>query len=135
MPTTYYAFLSGAEEVPPVQTIAGGSVTFILSPDEEQLSFLLDFSDLYRFTQAHIHLGERGEVGPIVVYLYDSFSRPITIGRGNVTGTITKQDFVGPLKGESFAALLARMDAGGTYVNVHTTLYPPGEIRGQISYG
>jgi hypothetical protein len=32
-----------------------------------------------------------------------------------------------------FAELLAAMRAGVTYVNVHSTLYPGGEIRAQIS--
>jgi hypothetical protein len=39
---------------------------------------------------------------------------------------------VGPLAGQSLDALLAAMRDGDTYVNVHTTQFPGGEIRGQI---
>jgi hypothetical protein len=48
-------------------------------------------------------------------------------------GVITAAELVGPLAGGELQDLLARMRAGDTYVNAHTTQYPPGEIRGQIS--
>jgi len=47
-------------------------------------------------------------------------------------GTITAEDLVGPLAGMSLNDLRMAMMQGLTYVNVHTSQYPPGEIRGQI---
>jgi hypothetical protein len=41
---------------------------------------------------------------------------------------------IGPLAGQPFSALLNQMQAGNTYVNVHTVQNPAGEIRGQISH-
>jgi len=33
-----------------------------------------------------------------------------------------------------FDELIRAIRAGATYVNVHSTLYPPGEIRAQIGH-
>jgi hypothetical protein len=56
-------------------------------------------------------------------------------GRGPLaTGTITADEVVGPLETEDdpLSALMEAINAGNAYVNVHTTQFPPGEIRGQI---
>ena len=56
---------------------------------------------------------------------------------GVVTGTVTSADVIGPASqgiapGE-FGELVRAMRAGITYVNVHSTMFPAGEIRGQIN--
>jgi hypothetical protein len=48
-------------------------------------------------------------------------------------GNITSANFEGPLASKQLSDLLSSMDSMGIYVNVHTTQYPDGEIRGQIS--
>jgi hypothetical protein len=59
------------------------------------------------------------------------------------TGTITAANLVGPLAGHPLSDLLSSMQAGNTYVNVHTNDgvappntgpgdFPGGEIRAQI---
>jgi hypothetical protein len=47
-------------------------------------------------------------------------------------GTITEDDLVGGLAGESLEVLIEEIKAGNTYVNVHTSQNPGGEVRGQI---
>ena len=49
-----------------------------------------------------------------------------------VQGNITGFDLMGSLAGKSIADLVAKMQSGETYVNVHTEANPNGEIRGQI---
>jgi hypothetical protein len=47
-------------------------------------------------------------------------------------GQITPANFVGPLQGMQLDDLIARMQNGTAYVNVHTQQNPQGEIRGTV---
>jgi len=52
-----------------------------------------------------------------------------------IEGTFTEADLIARPAlgfGGTLAELIALMESGGVYVNVHTTAYPGGEIRGQI---
>jgi hypothetical protein len=85
---------------------------------------------------AHIHLAPAGANGSVVAWLYPS-SPPAQLipGRSNgilAEGVITAANLIGPLAGGSMEDLLEAMQAGNTYVNVHTVQFPGGEIRGQI---
>ena len=58
-------------------------------------------------------------------------------GAGTVTGTVTAANIIGPAgqgvaPGE-FQEAIAAMRDGAAYANVHTVMYTPGEIRGQIN--
>jgi hypothetical protein len=132
----FTAPLSGGEEVPPVETKARGLAIFQLSKDGGELHYKLIVASVENVTQAHIHLAPRGANGPVVAWLYPSAppARPIP-GEFNgvlAEGVITAEFLVGPLAGTSMDDLVAAMRAGNTYVNVHTSQHPAGEIRGQI---
>jgi hypothetical protein len=45
-------------------------------------------------------------------------------------GNITADNLEGPLAGKQLSDLLSSMQSMGLFVNVHTTQYPDGEIRG-----
>jgi hypothetical protein len=128
--------LSGAEEVPPVETLARGQAIFQLSKDGTELSYKLIVANIENVIMAHIHVGPAGENGPVVAWLYPSGPPPQLIeGRFDgvlAEGVITAADLVGPLAGASMDDLIDAIRAGNTYVNVHTSQYPPGEVRGQI---
>lgn len=128
----FIAKLTGREEVPPVCTDAFGIAQFRFNSDFTRLPFKLVVHDIEQVTAAHIHLGRRGENGPVVVFLFGPVTRGISVNRGVVTGIITESDLVGPLQGMSLLELAREMDTGNTYVNVHTEKHPAGEIRGQI---
>lgn len=127
----FLARLEGSEEVPPVETEASGKTLFRLK-DKKGLRFRLTVFDIRDATAAHIHLGERGENGPIVAFLYGPVDEGVTVEKAVVNGKIRKKDLVGPLEGESLKTLIREMEKGNTYVNVHTIQNPEGEIRGQI---
>jgi hypothetical protein len=128
--------LSGDEEVPPRDTNAQGQAIFQLSKDGTELSYKLNVANIENVTQAHIHMAPAGANGGIVVWLYPSAAPPQLIpGRTQGTlaeGVITAGSLVNALAGLPLSALLNAMQAGNTYVNVHTSQFPPGEIRGQI---
>jgi hypothetical protein len=133
---TFVAQLSGAEEVPEVDTRARGQANFHLSQDGTALSYTLVVANIENVIQAHIHMAPIGVNGPVVAWLYPSGPPAMLIeGRFNgvlAEGVITATNLVGPLAGASLEDLIDAIRAGNTYVNVHTVQFPGGEIRGQI---
>ena len=140
----YSARLSGAEEVPPRKTIATGSAFFQLSEDGTALSYTVTVANIENVFAAHIHCGAKGVNGPVGVTLFMG-----TPGGGAVSGTLAKGTITAPDPGNScnwatLADVVAAMNSGNTYVNVHTNDgvaptntgpgdFPGGEIRGQIT--
>jgi hypothetical protein len=136
--------LSGDEEVPVRITNAQGQAIFHLSKDGTKLNYKLIVANIENVVQAHIHLGQPGVNGNIVVFLYGLV--PPGGGRTNgvlAEGTITSDELINDLAGQPLSTLIDQMAAGNTYVNVHTNDgvappntgpgdFPGGEIRGQI---
>jgi hypothetical protein len=128
--------MSGREEVPAVDSQAQGQAIFQLSRDGSELSYKLIVANIENVTQAHIHLGPAGVNGPVIAWLYPA-GPPAQLIPGRfqgvlAEGAITSASLVGPLAGQTLADLLAQIEADNTYVNVHTSQFPPGEVRGQI---
>ncbi|CAN5896340.1 CHRD domain-containing protein [soil metagenome] len=129
----YHAHASGREEVPANNSRAQGQAMFRLSADGTELNYKLIVANIQNVTQAHIHNAPAGQNGPIVVWLYPSSPPAMLIpGRFNgelAEGVITNANVLG---GMTLTQLVALLEAGNAYVNVHTSQYPPGEVRGQI---
>ena len=128
--------LTGDEEVPPNDSRAQGQAIFQVNEDETEISFRLTVANLENLTQAHIHRGQPGTIGGVVVWLYPE-APPSRLIPGRTQGTIgqgviTDSDVVGSLAGQGVAGLLAEIRAGNAYVNVHTTQLPVGEVRGHL---
>jgi hypothetical protein len=132
----HFTHLSGGNEVPANDSIAQGQAVFQLSEDGASLHFKLNIANIHNVTQAHIHLGPPDGTGGIVVWLYPSGPPAVLIpGRSQGTlaeGTITAGSLVGALAGDTLEDLLDHIRANNAYVNVHTSQFLPGEIRGQI---
>jgi CHRD domain-containing protein len=136
----FKARLSGLQQVPTLFSQGQGSFRAALSPDGKTLTFSLTFSGLTGVSMAHIHFGERATNGGVIAFLCGGGSKPACpASSGTVTGTITATDIIGlPAQGfpsGDFSAFLASLKAGATYVNIHTSAFPAGEIRGQIVPG
>jgi hypothetical protein len=127
---------NGAEEVPVRDTEAQGQAIFQINDAGTEISYKLIVANIENVTQAHIHLGPPGVSGGIVVWLYPSAPPQLLIpGRSDGTlneGVIRNANVMGTLLGQGVAGLLTQIRAGNAYVNVHTSQFPPGEIRGQI---
>ncbi len=106
--------LSGAEEVPPVQTAASGSGTITVG-DDMSVKGSVTTSGVAA-TAAHIHMGAPGKNGPVIVPLTKSGDSSWVVGAG------------AKLTDEQMKAF----KAGDLYVNVHSAAHPGGEIRGQL---
>ena len=146
--------LSPHAEVMPVGVVnnshARGNAEFRLSEDGLSLHYKLSVSQIKNAFMAHIHIGAPDVNGPIVVWLFPSTAPvPGPLGAGPqhgklAEGTITAANLVGPLAGHPLSDLVAAIQAGNAYVNVHTNDgiaptntgpgdFPGGEIRGQLS--
>jgi hypothetical protein len=73
-------------------------------------------------TAAHIHRGAAGVGGPVVII-------PPTLPNLTATGTTGCTNIAGTLAAEVVA------NPAGFYINVHTTDFPAGAIRSQLSVG
>jgi CHRD domain len=122
--------MTGAKEVPPVNTTASGTATFV--NNQTFIGFDLAVSDLFNATAAHIHRGQAGTNGPIVVTLYNT-TDPSPGLFGGYSGNITASMLQGPLANQQLTALADLMKSGQTYANIHTIQNKNGEIRDQIA--
>jgi hypothetical protein len=131
------ATLSGYEETPSVSTVAKGK--FRAEIDGDSIDYRLTYTGIEGGTAlaAHIHFGQRHTAGGVSAFLCGGGDKPAcpTPG-GTVEGTIDAADVVGPA-GQGILAgqlneLVRAIRAGATYVNVHSTTFPAGEIRGQV---
>lgn len=128
----YRSVMTGAEEVPAVSTLASGSASIHMSSDGGALVYAITVSGISDVTDAHIHVGARGEVGAPVVDLFDG-TRSGEYNGLLVQGTIEPGDLVGSLSGMTLADLHTLITSGRAYLNVHTARHPAGEIRGQVT--
>ena len=127
--------LTGFEEVPPVNdTSAIGVAEFKLGQDN--IMYTVNVTDIENVTAAHIHNGQVGENGPIVVTLFKEDTPTVAMTTGVLSeGNITAANLEGPMAGKLLSNLTSAMRNEQTYVNVHTQQNPNGEIRGQILNG
>jgi hypothetical protein len=130
----FRARLTGAEEVPPVDTRARGEARFTANRSLTQLSFELKAeraTDFLGAAGAHIHCAPAGSNGPVVAFLAAQVQSGFD-GKIEVKATLTDANITNPACGATIAELVQSMRNGNTYVNVHSIAFPAGEIRGQI---
>ena len=116
-----------------IDTQAQGQAVFHVSKDGNSIEFMLIAANIENITMAHIHIDNGAVVGPIVVWLYPR-TPPLQLIPGRfdgilAQGTITSTDLIGIMAGQTVTDLVNKMNAGLTYVVIHTSQHPPGEIR------
>jgi CHRD domain len=153
---SFSAKLSGYEEIIPaslsgttftgeagaVSTVGRGSFSARVRDNPLRIEYRLRYENLEgaTTTQAHIHFGQKHTVGGVSAFLCGGGDKPACDpDTDTIDGTIDAADVIGPA-GQGIAAtelpeLIRAMRHGATYVNVHTSTWPTGEIRGQIDHG
>jgi hypothetical protein len=122
--------LTAGDEVPVCAAAAPGAqgqANVTVSPDESSVIATVNYSGLSGpVTAAHIHAGNVGVAGPVVLPFGGDLSSPIN-------KTFTAGDYVAaPNAPPDFPSFIKSLKSGGAYLNVHTAACKPGEIRGQI---
>lgn len=126
-----------AERPTPNDSKGQGQAIFQVSEDGSSIHYKLIVANIQNVTQAHIHCCANAEgTAGVVAWLYPS-GPPAQLIPGRSQGilgegVITQASLVGSLAGQPLSALLDAINNGLAYVNVHTSQFPPGEIRGQI---
>lgn len=134
------ATLNGGSETPPTVSTATGSVTVLL--DGNLLEVILSFSGLIGgpAEAAHIHCCTPPGTNAMVALPFTGF--PVaTSGTYTNTFDLTDSSVYAPTfltdsggtAANAEATLLAGIDGGEAYVNIHDANFPGGEIRGFIT--
>jgi hypothetical protein len=135
--------LQGFEEVPAISTPATGRFTARINHEAETISYELSYTGLQgSVTQAHIHFAQEGVNGAIVIFLCSNLgngpagTQPCPPSPGSISGTADAGDVLA-VSAQGIGAgqmhkVLRAIRSGIAYVNVHSTLFPGGEIRGQL---
>jgi hypothetical protein len=119
-PMSFQVPLTGAQQVPPVQTTGSGTANLTYDPATRVVTWSITYSGLSSpVTMSHFH-------------------GPAEVGKNaNVAIWLTKQGspVESPIKGEATLTpeQAQQFTAGEWYVNVHTRDHPAGEIRGQVT--
>ena len=125
---TFVAHLTGADEVPPVETAAVGQATVIVTPRD--VLHALSVGNIAAVVAAHLHCAPEGMNGPVGITLF-AVDKPVSSGNlargplpdpdeGNSCGWVTIDDAIDAI------------EVGEVYVNVHTIPNLGGEVRGQL---
>ncbi|MQA95422.1 MAG: CHRD domain-containing protein [Streptosporangiales bacterium] len=143
---TVHERLTGYEETPLALSTAGsGRFRAEINEREQQIEYTLSYAGLEGdVAAAHIHFGAKAQSGGISVFLCTNGgdgpegTQPCPAAPATITGTITEADVLDlsrqGLGAGEFDELVAAIRAGATYVNVHSSLYPTGELRGQLDH-
>ena len=131
------ATLRGLQEVPAIST--AGTGLFAAYVTDDSIAYSITYSDVEGGTvlAAHIHLGQLSVNGGIVIHFCGTGGKPACPAPpALISGTATAADVVA-VPSQGIAAgdireVVRALREGKTYVNVHTTTYPGGEIRGQV---
>jgi hypothetical protein len=145
----FFATLSGPAEAPPNNSPGTGTATVTINDVTDSMHVTANFSGLLSPTiMAHIHcctaVPLTGAIGVATqVPSFSGFPLGVTSGMFDNTFDMTLASSWNPAfitanggtPGSAFDAFLAGMIGGQSYFNIHTNLFPGGEIRGFLVPG
>ena len=125
--------MNGGEETPIVSTgMVGTAEVSVDIANREIVVSLSVFNTPTATSAGHIHVGPAGISGPVIV----NFPRGLAGRSGDfaMSFRLSERDFV-PRPAQGINTIDDAIQAivnGNSYVNIHTTQHPGGEIRGQL---
>lgn len=123
MGQTLGAVLTASQEVPPTTTPGFGNATVTFDATRANAVVTITVANLGSpINNFHIHENVAGANGPVIVNLIGLGG---TFNNGTMTGTF-------PIAADVAQRML--LNPGGFYVNVHTTAFPGGAVRGQLAF-
>jgi hypothetical protein len=146
------ARLRAFEEVPAISSPgAGGRFSAELDETSGEITWRLEYwGTKGDVTQSHLHYAQRGVNGGIVLFLCSNLGNgpvgtqacpdagppdapTVLTGTAHFTDVTAGGNAQGVAAGEIFEVLRG-IRGGVVYANLHTDLFPGGEIRGQLLY-
>jgi len=130
-PQMFAAELRGANETPANSSSAFGSSLVTFDPVNNFMAFEVNTNGIASPAASHIHRGATGVAGPVII---NFATGPSGFQGGRVTGagTVVPPMASSSLTPADLTGLASATTANGFYVNVHSTAFPGGEIRGQL---
>jgi CHRD domain len=122
--------LTGGDQPITTNTNAFGNIT--ITGNNQSLLYNFHAEDLANVKHVGIHQGNSDEQGKVVVTLFET-NNPTGVPIVDLSGNITSKDLKGPMTDSTIANMIGNMTEGNNYVNVQTSEFPLGEIRGQIA--
>ena len=143
----YRSDLDASQEVAAIPVVSSAEATLKLKLETDGMSARYDLKITEAITgafMAHLHRGAAGTNGPVGVWLFPHPAPPPGAPLGTFDGHLAT-DTIEPADlcfsptapwctptGPNWEGFLADINAGNVYVNVHTSTYPAGEVRGQV---
>ena len=129
-PVSYASELRPANEVPANASTSFGSSLVTLDLINNTIAWEADGSGIATATLSHIHRGSSSVSGPVIINFALS-PAAIPGGRTNGSAAIAAQQNANFLPSD-LVALGSASTAIGYYVNIHSSAFPGGEMRGQL---
>ena len=137
----FHAQLTGAQEVPAVETSTTGYAHLgtLNSNGRTAVHYKIEVDNGDAITAAHLHCGVPGKNGPVIVGLFDNVTG-LDVDGVLVEGNIMMSDITENLNQcnpgiQTTDHLVQAFREGSIYVNVHSAEHPNGEVRGQVMRG
>ncbi len=141
---TATAHLRSYEEVPALSTPGSGVFMGTINAAGTEINYQLHYSNLKgKVTQSHLHFGQESVNGGIMIFLCSNLgngpagTQACPTGDGTISGVIHAADVTGNAQGIAPGELfeiIQGIRGDVVYANVHTDLFPGGEVRGQVNF-
>jgi hypothetical protein len=139
------ATLGGYQETPSISSTGSANFTADVAKDGQSVDWKMSYAALEgNITQSHIHFGQRGVAGGISVFLCTNLGNGPAGTQacpgphdGTISGTFRPVDVIGPtaqgIAAGEWDELMNAIEAGKAYANIHSNIWPAGEIRAQLN--